>query len=90
MLSLIHILIYQITSIDTATVGQSKVIGVVAAKKNKIKKVTIPDRADCKGYRLNVTTIGNLSLIHISPSSEQDKSVVAIRRFFSLRAMGAL
>ena len=51
--------IYQITSIDTATVGQSKVIGVVAAKKNKIKKVTIPDRADCKGYRLNVTTIGN-------------------------------
>ena len=52
-------LIYQITSIDTATVGQSKVIGVVAAKKNKIKKVTIPDRADCKGYRLNVTTIGN-------------------------------
>ena len=52
-------LIYQITSIDTATVGQSKVIGVVAAKKNKIKKVTIPDREDCKGYRLNVTTIGN-------------------------------
>ena len=52
-------LIYQITSIDTATVGQSKVIGVVAAKKNKIKKVTIPDRADCKGYRLNVTAIGN-------------------------------
>ena len=52
-------LIYQITSIDTATVGQSKVIGVVAAKKNKITKVTIPDRADCKGYRLNVTTIGN-------------------------------
>ena len=52
-------LIYRITSIDTATVGQSKVIGVVAAKKNKIKKVTIPDRADCKGYRLNVTTIGN-------------------------------
>lgn len=52
-------LIYQITSIDTATVGQSKVIGVVAAKKNKIKKVTIPDRADYKGYRLNVTTIGN-------------------------------
>lgn len=51
--------IYQITSIDTATLGQSKVIGVVAAKKNKIKKVTIPDRADCKGYRLNVTTIGN-------------------------------
>ena len=52
-------LIYQITSIDTATVGQSKVIGVVAAKKNKIKKVTIPDIADRKGYRLNVTTIGN-------------------------------
>ena len=52
-------LIYQITSIDTATLGQSKVIGVVAAKKNKIKKVTIPDRADCKGYRLNVTAIGN-------------------------------
>ena len=52
-------LIYQITSIDTATVGQSKVIGVVAAKKNKITKVTIPDRADCKGYRLNVTTIDN-------------------------------
>lgn len=52
-------LIYRITSIDTATLGQSKVIGVVAAKKNKIKKVTIPDRADCKGYRLNVTTIGN-------------------------------
>ena len=52
-------LIYQITSIDTATVGQSKVIGVVAAKKNKITKITIPDRADCKGYRLNVTTIGN-------------------------------
>ena len=51
--------IYQITSIDTATLGQSKVIGVVAAKKNKIKKVTIPDRADCKGYRLNVTTIDN-------------------------------
>ena len=51
--------IYQITSIDTATLGQSKVIGVVAAKKNKIKKVTIPDRADCKGYGLNVTTIGN-------------------------------
>ena len=51
--------IYQITSIDTATLGQSKVIGVVAAKKNKITKVTIPDRADCKGYRLNVTTIGN-------------------------------
>ena len=40
-------LIYQITSIDTATLGQSKVIGVVAAKKNKITKVTIPDRADC-------------------------------------------
>ena len=52
-------LIYRITSIDTATLGQSKVIGVVTAKKNKIKKVTIPDRADCKGYRLNVTTIGN-------------------------------
>ena len=52
-------LIYQITSIDTATVGQSKVIGVVAAKKNKIKKVTIPDRADCKGYRLNVTAVGD-------------------------------
>ena len=52
-------LIYQITSIDTATVGQSKVIGVVAAKKNKITKVTIPDRADCKGYELNVTTIGD-------------------------------
>ena len=52
-------LIYRITSIDTATLGQSKVIGVVAAKKNKIKKVTIPDRADCKGYRLNVTAIGN-------------------------------
>ena len=52
-------LIYRITSIDTATLGQSKVIGVVAAKKNKIKKVTIPDRADYKGYRLNVTTIGN-------------------------------
>lgn len=51
--------IYQITSIDTATLGQSKVIGVVAAKKNKITKITIPDRADCKGYRLNVTTIGN-------------------------------
>ena len=51
--------IYQITSIDTATLGQSKVIGVVAAKKNKITKVTIPDRADCKGYGLNVTTIGN-------------------------------
>ena len=51
--------IYQITSIDTATVGQSKVIGVVAAKKNKIKKVTIPDRADCKGYRLNVTAVGD-------------------------------
>ena len=51
--------IYQITSIDTATLGQSKVIGVVAAKKNKITEVTIPDRADCKGYRLNVTTIGN-------------------------------
>lgn len=54
-------LIYQITSIDTATLGQSKVIGVVAAKKNKITKITIPDRADCKGYRLNVTTIGNNS-----------------------------
>ena len=52
-------LIYRITSIDTATLGQSKVIGVVAAKKNKITKVTIPDRADCKGYGLNVTTIGN-------------------------------
>ena len=52
-------LIYRITSIDTATLGQSKVIGVVAAKKNKITEVTIPDRADCKGYRLNVTTIGN-------------------------------
>ena len=52
-------LIYQITSIDTATVGQSKVIGVVAAKKNKITKVTIPDRADCKGYRLNVTAVGD-------------------------------
>ena len=51
--------IYQITSIDTATLGQSKVIGVVAAKKNKIKKVTIPDRADCKGYRLNVTAVGD-------------------------------
>ena len=52
-------LIYQITSIDTATLGQSKVIGVVAAKKNKITKVTIPDRADCKGYRLNVTAVGD-------------------------------
>ena len=52
-------LIYRITSIDTATLGQSKVIGVVAAKKNKITEVTIPDRADCKGYGLNVTTIGN-------------------------------
>ena len=51
--------IYQITSIDTATVGQSKVIGVVAAKKNKITKVTIPDRADCKGYGLNVTAVGD-------------------------------
>ena len=52
-------LIYQITSIDTATLGQSKVIGVVAAKKNKITKITIPDRADCKGYRLNVTAVGD-------------------------------
>ena len=52
-------LIYQITSIDTETLGQSKVIGVVAAKKNKITKVTIPDRADCKGYRLNVTAVGD-------------------------------
>ena len=52
-------LIYQITSIDTATLGQAKVIGVVAAKKDKITKVTIPNRADCKGYELNVTTIGN-------------------------------
>ena len=51
--------IYQITSIDTATLGQSKVIGVVAAKKNKITKVTIPDRADCKGYGLNVTAVGD-------------------------------
>ena len=51
--------IYQITSIDTATLGKSKVIGVVAAKKNKITKVTIPDRADCKGYRLNVTAVGD-------------------------------
>ena len=51
--------VYQITSIDTATLGQSKVIGVVAAKKNKITKVTIPDRADCKGYRLNVTAVGD-------------------------------
>ena len=52
-------LIYQITSIDTATLGQAKVIGVVAAKKDKITKITIPNRADCKGYELNVTTIGN-------------------------------
>lgn len=52
-------LIYQITSIDTATLGQSKVIGVVAAKKNKITKITIPDRADCKGYGLNVTAVGD-------------------------------
>ena len=52
-------LIYQITSIDTATVGQAKVIGVVAAKKDKITKVTIPNRADCNGYGLNVTAIGN-------------------------------
>ena len=51
--------IYQITSIDTATLGQSKVIGVVAAKKNKITKVTIPDRADCNGYGLNVTAVGD-------------------------------
>lgn len=51
--------IYQITSIDAATLGQSKVIGVVAAKKNKITKITIPDRADCKGYRLNVTAVGD-------------------------------
>ena len=51
--------IYQITSIDTATLGQSKVIGVVDAKKNKITKVTIPDRADCKGYGLNVTAVGD-------------------------------
>ena len=51
--------IYQITSIDTATLGQSKVIGVVAAEKNKITEVAIPDRADCKGYGLNVTAIGN-------------------------------
>ena len=51
--------IYQITSIDTATLGQSKVIGVVAAKKNKITEVTIPDRADCKEYRLNVTAVGD-------------------------------
>ena len=51
--------IYQITSIDTATLGQSKVIGVVAAKKNKITEITIPDRADCKGYGLNVTAVGD-------------------------------
>ncbi len=51
--------IYQITSIDTETLGQSKVIGVVAAKKNKITKITIPDRADCKGYGLNVTAVGD-------------------------------
>ena len=51
--------IYQITSIDTATLGQSKVIGVVADKKNKITKITIPDRADCKGYGLNVTAVGD-------------------------------
>lgn len=51
--------IYQITSIDTATLGQSKVIGVVASKKNKITKITIPDRADCKGYGLNVTAVGD-------------------------------
>ena len=55
--------IYQITSIDTATLGQSKVIGVVAAKKNKITKVTIPDRADCKGYGLNVTAVGDNAFV---------------------------
>ena len=55
--------IYQITSIDTATLGQSKVIGVVAAKKNKITKVTIPDRADCKGYGLNVTAVGDKAFV---------------------------
>ena len=51
--------IYQITSIDTATLGQSKVIGVVAAEKNKITEVAIPDRADCNGYGLNVTAVGD-------------------------------
>ena len=56
-------LIYRITSIDTATLGQSKVIGVVAAKKNKITKVTIPDRADCKGYGLNVTAVGDKAFV---------------------------
>ena len=55
--------IYQITSIDTATLGQSKVIGVVAAKKNKITKVTIPDRADCNGYGLNVTAVGDNAFV---------------------------
>ena len=56
--------IYQITSIDTATLGQSKVIGVVAAKKNKITKVTIPDRADCKGSDSLLSLVPNL-LFHI-------------------------
>ena len=74
-------LIYQITSIDTATVGQSKVIGVVAAKKNKIKKVTIPDRADCKGLTVQfvVDKDGSIKEPKLLRSVDKDMDAEALR-----------
>ena len=50
--------IYRVTAIDSITSGRTKLIGVVAAKKSKLTKVTVPNTANFKGYGLNVTEVG--------------------------------
>ena len=51
--------IYRVTAIDSITSGRTKLIGVVAAKKSKLTKVTVPNTANFKGYGLNVTEVGD-------------------------------
>ena len=51
--------IYRVTAIDSITSGRTKLIGVVAAKKSKLTKVTVPNTAIFKGYGLNVTEVGD-------------------------------
>lgn len=51
--------IYRVTAIDSITSGRTKLIGVVAAKKSKLIKVTVPNTANFKGYGLNVTEVGD-------------------------------
>lgn len=38
--------IYRVTAIDSITSGRTKLIGVVAAKKSKLTKVTVPNTAN--------------------------------------------